>query len=225
MRAETSEGLHFATALIHYARSRFIVNLLPLLQQATALRRVVSVFTGCKEGPVDTNDFPGLKVSIRGARGHASSLVTMSLEALAKKAPDVSFVHDFPGLVKSNLARPGQGAAIFALRMFSKVFGSSDYIPNEECGERHLFFATSARYPAGTGGDGTAGVPVADGVVVARGIDGVDGSGVYSIDEQGESAEPKVEELLANFRKDGVVEKLWKHTEDEYKRITGLEAI
>ena len=47
---------------------------------------------------------------------------------------------------------------------------------------------------------------------------------MYSVDLEGESSGPKVQELLANFRKDGVVEKFWKHTEEEFRRITGLEA-
>jgi hypothetical protein len=102
---ETPEGLHFAASLVVYSRNRFIVNLLPLLQNATALRRVVSVFAACKEGPVDTIDFQGRKVPMLSQRGHTSSLVTLSLEALAKKAPDVSFIHDFPGPVKSGIGR------------------------------------------------------------------------------------------------------------------------
>ena len=63
-----------------------------------------------------------------------------------------------------------------------------------------------------------------DGVTVARGTDGEKGSGVYSVDLEGESSGPKVQELLANFRTEGVVEKFWDHTEEEFKRITGLEA-
>jgi hypothetical protein len=221
--AETPEGLHFATALIHLSRARFIVNLLPLLQQATVLRSVVTVFAAGKEGPLDTTDFQGWRVPLLSQRGHASSLVTLSLEALAKKAPDVSFIHDFPGPVKSNLARGGQGAAIFILKAVFKVIGPLIYIPTQESGERHLFLATSARYPAGTGDDTALGVPLAGGVAVARGTSGKSGSGVYSIDWDGESSGTKVEELLAKFRKEGMVEKVWKHTEEEYKRITGLE--
>lgn len=157
-------------------------------------------------------------------RGHASSLITLSLEALAKKAPDVSFIHDFPGPVKSNIARDTKGAAMFILKAVFMVIGPLIYIPNQESGERHLFLATSARYPARTGGNTVPGVPLSGGVAVARGTDGKSGSGVYSVDWDGESAGPKVEELLAKFRKEGMVEKVWKHTEEEYKRITGLEA-
>lgn len=223
---ETSEGLPFGTALLTYSRNRFTVNLLPLLQQATALRRVVTAFAAGKEGPVNVKDFPARKVSALSARGHGSSLVTLSLEALAMKAPNVTFIHDFPGPVKTNFLRGGQGAAASVLNGVFKLFVSPmmNFYSNQECGERHLFLATSARYPAGSAGDATSGVPMAGEVAVARGTNGENGSGVYSVDLEGESSGPKVEKLLAEFRNEGVVEKFWKHTEEEFRRVTGLEA-
>jgi hypothetical protein len=166
---ETSEGLHYATALVVHSRTRFIVNLLPLLQKATALRRVVSVFAGTKEGPVSTTDFQGWKVPLMSRRGHASSLVTLSLEALAKKAPDVSFIHNFPGPVRSGIARGTEGALMFIVKVAFKILGPMVYIPTVEVGERHVFLATSAKYPAGTSGDAASGVPLAGGVTAARG--------------------------------------------------------
>lgn len=220
--AESSEGLHIAITLAHYSRARFIVNLLPLLQRATTLRRVVSVFTACKEGPIDMTDIQGWKLSIWAARGHASSLVTLSLEALAQKAPNVSFIHDFPGPVKSNILRGTTGVAMTIMKVAFKLLGPLVYIPNQESGERHLFLATSARYPASNTGDDTAaGVPLGGGITVARGTDGKNGSGMYSIDWDGESAGPKVEELLGRFRKEGMVERVWEDTEEVFKRVTG----
>ena len=221
---ETSEGLHYAAALVVYSRNRFIVNLLPLLQNATALRRVVSVFTTTKEGPIDTTNFQGWRLPLMAQRGHASSIVTLSLEALAKKAPDVSFIHNFPGAVRSGIGRGTNGGIMSIVKAVYKLIGPLVYIPTIEAGERHVFLATSARYPAGTNGDAASGVPLAGGVVISRGTNGKSGSGVYSVDWDGESAGPKVEELLADFRKEGMVEKVWKHTEDEFKRITGVEA-
>ena len=137
----------------------------------------------------------------------------------------MTFIHNFPGQVKTNLARSGDGAAIFILRVVSKVIGPliSSYMPNEECGECHVFLATSAKYPAGTNGSTSSGVPLASGVAVARGTNGISGSGVYSVDWEGESSGPQVEELLAKFKKEGLVEKVWEDTE-EFKRITGLVA-
>ena len=87
-----------------------------------------------------------------------------------------------------------------------------------------MFLATSARFPPGAGADTVAAVPLAGGVGVAKGVDGKTGSGVYSIDAEGESAGPKVEELMAKYRKEGMVEKVWEHTEGEFKRITGAVA-
>jgi len=172
MQAETLEGLHYATALIYYSRTRFIVNLLPLLQQATPLHRVVTVFAGGKEGPVDASDFQAWKVPMLSQRGHVSSFVTLSLEALAKKAPDVTFIHNFPSTVKTNLSRGAKGAAIVVLNAAFKVIGPMIYIPNQECGERHLFLATSVRYPAGVSGDAASEVPLAGGVAVVKGTSG-----------------------------------------------------
>ena len=182
------------------------------------------MLAGSKEGPVDTSDFQAWKVSLLSRRGHVGSLTTLSLEALAKKAPDVTFIHDFPGPVRSNVARSGQGPAVFALKMVFKIIGPMFYIPTQESGERHLFLATSARYPAGTSVNAASRVPLTGEVTVARGTSGEIGSGVYSVDWDGESSGTKVEKLLAEFRKEGMVEKVWNHIEGEFKRITRLEA-
>lgn len=169
------------------------------------------------------NDIQGWKVPLLAGRGHASSLVTLSLEALAKKAPEVSFIHNFPGTVKSGISRGTTGVVMMVFKAIFTVIGPLVYMPNKECGERHLFLATNARYPAGASADETKGVPLVGGMPVARGTDAKAGSGVYSICADGESADHKVEELLATFRKEGMVERVWEHTEGEFKRITGKE--
>ena len=82
------------------------------------------------------------------------------------------------------------------------------------------------RYPpASSSDDGASGVPLAGDVAVARGTNGQPGSGIYSVDLEGESSGAKVVELLAGLREKGVVEKFWTHTEDEFKRITGVVAV
>ena len=184
------------------------------------------MLAGGKEGSIDKNDFQALRTSLLSMRGHTASLTTLSLEAVAKKAPDVSFVHDFPGPVKSSLMDGVEGVIFTVIRTVFRIIGPFVYIPNEESGERHLFLATSARYrPARTSGDTASGVPLADGVAVARGTSGESGSGVYSVDQNGESSGPKVEKLLDSFRKEGMVEQAWKDANDEFKRITGREEI
>ena len=148
-------------------------------------------------------------------RGHLASLNTLSLEPLAEQYPSVSFIHDFPGSVKTNLIRGGEGPSIWVLQQVFRVIGPVVNISARECGERQLFLATSARYP---GGDNAAnGIPFADDVVT--GTKGKPGGGVYALDSEGESAGGKVLELLAKQRKEGMVAKLKEHTDAEFDRI------
>ncbi|MCJ1246082.1 hypothetical protein MMC30_003286 [Trapelia coarctata] len=217
---DSTEGLHIITALTFHSRVRFMINLLPLLQQATALRRVVTVFCAGKEGPVNPNDFQGRHLSILSGRGHLSALATLSLEAVAKKAPNMTFIHNMPGAVETGLLRGLKGASV--LNTVLGVLSPLLFISSEESGERHLFLATSAKYAtASTSGDAASGVPLPDGVAVAKGTNGVSGSGVYNIGADMESSGPKLEKLFVKFRKERMEEQVWKHADDEFKRITG----
>ncbi|RYP09750.1 hypothetical protein DL764_001085 [Monosporascus ibericus] len=231
---DTEEGLYYPAAVTYYARLRFIVNLLPLLRNATGLRRVVTVLAGTKEGTIHTNDFQGRYMSMLspGGRGHFSSLMTLALEAVAQNVPNVSFIHNYPGFVKTNFGNDVEGLTFTVLRgIWNAVFpviGPFVATPINEVGEREVFFATSARFPEkGESGavGASAGVPLPKGMAVARGTDGKSGSGVYSISNDAESAPPKVEQLLGNLRKDGIAQKVWSHVEEEFVRITGAASV
>ncbi|EED21651.1 conserved hypothetical protein [Talaromyces stipitatus ATCC 10500] len=106
---KTSEQLHYSVALAHYSRARFIANLLPLLQQATSLRRLLSVFAGTKEGQIHLDDLQAWKLPLSAVRGHMTFLITLTMAHFADQAPTVSFVHDFPAFVKSNIGRGTKG--------------------------------------------------------------------------------------------------------------------
>ncbi|KAK3361303.1 hypothetical protein B0T24DRAFT_642937 [Lasiosphaeria ovina] len=226
---DTAEGLYYPTAVTYYARTRLIVNLLPLLRTATGLRRVVTVFAGTKEGPIHTDDFATRHVPILAARGHASAIMTLSLEAIAVTAPEVSFVHDFPGPVKTNLGKDVRTPAFIIVGALFKLLWPFIGIPFAEAGDRQLFFATSARYPPARTAGGVVGsadgVPLPEGVEVARGSAGAVGGGVYSTNVDGETLSPKVAQVLARMRDEGVVGKVWAHTEDEFVRIAGSVAL
>lgn len=149
-------------------------------------------------------------------RGHLASLSTLSLEPLAEQYPSVSFIHDFPGSVKTNLVRGGEGTGIWVLKQVFRVIGPMVNISARECGERQLFLATSARYPGGADVNGVP--PPADDI--ATGTNGKPGGGVYALDSEGESAGSKVLELLAKMRREGMVAKLAEHTDAEFERIS-----
>lgn len=105
------------------------------------------------------------------------------------------------------------------VRSLALILGPIFNIPNEESGSHHLFFATSDCYPPEKMKEEVRGVSKPDGLHIARGIDGVKGSGMYCIDQKGESACVKVEELITNYMKDGTADKVWQQTLDEWNRI------
>jgi hypothetical protein len=202
------------------SRVLFAVNLLPVLQRATSLKRVVSVFTASYEGSFDDYDWDefAIKKPLK-ARPHLSSMITMANNVLARQAPDVSFVHNFPGSVKTELGKDAKGG-IAGLRNIFKLFaGFRRWLPAKDCGALQLYGATSARFPPATGD--AAGSPLPDGISIARGTDGKPGSGSYSIDVNCEVSSSKVEQHLAKVRADGAEEKLWSHMLAEIERITG----
>lgn len=97
MMTETPEYIHLLAALVYYSRMRFTINLLPLIQHAPGLRRVVTVAGGSLEGCIDPTDFPAIRVPFFRLRGHLTTLITLGLEAIARTSPEVSFIHYGPG--------------------------------------------------------------------------------------------------------------------------------
>lgn len=209
----TPENLHWLAALVFYSRLRFITNLLPLIQNASSLRRVVTVAGGTNEGPIDPTDIPGLQIPAENIRSQLSSLITLGLEKVAQTAPEVSFVHAYPGTVKTPLLKD----------MPAEVLKSMVFVPIDECAERHLFVATSGQFPAARGESGLA--PLQSETAVAVGSNGKIGAGVYSVDQKGESGAETVLEILAGLRENGMVEKVWAHTQGEFERIKGTTTV
>lgn len=130
-----------------------------------------------------------------------------------------------PGIVASGITRKAEGAALkFVIAAFS-IFGPFINIPPEECGEFHLMVATSARYPPRRISAESGGVPLVGKLEVARGVDGKMGSGVYSINEKGESASLKVEKLLEEYRQNGIAEKVVSYVAGIAKKLTDTAVV
>ncbi|KAI1152343.1 NAD(P)-binding protein [Nemania diffusa] len=208
-RSKTVEDVHLLAALNYYARIRFTTNLLPLVRRAPALRRVVTVGGGGHESELDATDFSALRVPLDKLRGHLTSLVTLGLEAVSHSAAGVSFVHNYPGTVRTKLID----------YLPEDVLRTLKFIPLDESGERQLYMATSAMFPPADDSD-IMGVPLGDGVRVAVGTSGAVGSGMYSVGADCESAPAAVIELLGVMREIGLVHEVLRHTEGEFNRIT-----
>ena len=100
------------------------------------------------EGPLDPNDLPALHVPFLRLRGHLCTLLSLGLEAVARTAPEVTFVHDYPGTVQTTLVSRIEGVRGVLLRAYVWLLGRWICVPIEKSGERHLYLATSAKYSA-----------------------------------------------------------------------------
>lgn len=106
-RDESKEGIDKIGSIRHYGRTLMILNLLPLLNAAPS-PRVVSVLAGSKEGPIfrDDLEFKDPKnYSVSKIAEASASYVSLTHEQLQKQNPKISFVHAFPGFVKTSLFR------------------------------------------------------------------------------------------------------------------------
>ncbi|KAK3352512.1 hypothetical protein B0T25DRAFT_186981 [Lasiosphaeria hispida] len=215
-RDPSPEGLDRLMAIRLYSRMQLTTDLLPLLQRSRQ-GRVVAVLAAGKEGRVFPDDL-GAKdpkhSGPRAAAGVATTYTTLFLEQLARWYPGVSFVHTFPGIVKTNLFNnPEQFGPVFRFvvnRVVGPVVAGLLAIPAEEVGARHVWYATSPRF-----------VPVEkkEAEEAAVGSDGKKGSGVYTVNEKSETIQS--DKVLQPYRDSGIDQKIWDHVQTELKRIIG----
>jgi hypothetical protein len=218
-RDETAEGLDRKFSLHYYARTRFTQNLLPLLEAAANdpdpkrnLSRVVSVLDP-QPGRIFAPNFQDLDLkhnfSLKNCATHATAMINFSHEHFAAVQPGTSFVHAFPSIVATNghrelgaITKPLWGVLAAALKPFS--------VDIKESGERHLFAATAQRFAPKGKTEGVEGL--------AKGNDEVVGSGSYAVSWNGEVfGESK---KAAGLRSEGAVNKIWKHTEEVFQKIS-----
>jgi hypothetical protein len=155
-------------------------------------------------------------------RNQMAACKTLLLEEVSQQAPDVSLIHNVPGIVKSGISRDAEGFTLSIMLGISNLLGPFIHTPPDECGERHIFLATSAMYPPNKTG-AFNGVPLEKGLTVATGSNGRAGSGIYSIDNKSNSSPPRVVEVLASHRENGTGKKVWDSIVGDFKRITGKE--
>ncbi|KAK9459481.1 uncharacterized protein V1516DRAFT_680016 [Lipomyces oligophaga] len=226
----TAEKLTAMQALSYYSRMRFIVNLLPLLQCAPSLRRVITVLAGTKEGPINPADIAGKKVAPWKARGHLVSMMTLTLEKIASQAPTVSFIHDYPGAVKTPLSRTLKGPMGTLIKVGFAViflFITMEEVPIDESGERHVFLATSSMFPPKEKlpDSSPSGLPVVEDLEICIGSDGKPGSGVYTVGAYSKPGDAAVLKVLAQLREEGIGDMVWDHLQEEFLRITGRKSV
>lgn len=233
-RDETAEGLDRKFALHYYARMRFVANLLPLLTAAAqdagdgegagdgagvgrGLSRVVSVLdplVAVRTGGAGALDYADLSLkrtfSLARCGAHASLMNNFFLEGMARRHPRTSFLHAYPSGVATGAMRelPASRVLVGLMKVLLRPF----MVPLEESGERHLFAATSGRFPPRAEGAGSR-----PGGEVAVGSDGDRGSGCYWVSWDGEVF--PFNKKMDHTRGQGAVDKVLEHTEEVFKRV------
>jgi NAD(P)-dependent dehydrogenase (short-subunit alcohol dehydrogenase family) len=215
-RDDTLEGLDRLTAIRHHGRALFALELLPLLEAAPrGGARVVSVLAAGQEGAVFADDLALHQPAHRGLAaqgGAAASYVTLSMEQLARRHPRVSFVHAFPGFVRTNLFNDTEHIGPVFRFLFNwivlPVFGRFLWISLDEAGERFLYAATTPKF----------GAPGSD-EDLAVGSNGEKGTGAYALSDRQEPLHS--DKVLKPLREQGMDVKIWEYTTSEIERVLG----
>lgn len=203
---------------------RFVHNLLPLLLSSPS-SRIVSIHGAGKEGRLIEADLElRHNFSMANAAMHTATMNTLALAEVASSHPSISCVHVFPGVVVTGafatLAEDWYWPLRFLFLQGVLPLAKLFTVSLQETGERHLFHATSARYPpAGVRDPPGGGVTLPQGVKVARGSDWKEGSGCYLLNRVGEPTGDK--NLLEGYRKQDMGKRIWEHTQEVFNRVLG----
>lgn len=131
------------------------------------------------------------------------------MQELASSHPVTSFVHAFPGIVKTGATRDF-GVVARAVISVVSVLVRPWTVPLDESGDRHLFAATSPRFlPRAYKGIGDT----------TSGVDGSIGSGAYLLHWEGSTAGDQ--KVLQGFRQNETGKLVWKHTMSVFESICG----
>jgi NAD(P)-dependent dehydrogenase (short-subunit alcohol dehydrogenase family) len=219
-RRESEEGLDKKMAVNYYARMRFVVDLMPNLTAAAdagQLSRVNSVLAAGSEGDVRVDDLDlRHNFTLHAALAHCTVFTDFMMEEFAKRYPGTTFMHSYPGTVKTGIANQLNGPIRLAVKVMYAVM--TPWILNvQESGERHFFQLTSMCYPskkwqgASCRGDSDApGIPVEARLDVMEGSDDVKGSGAYLLDWDSKPAGD--ERVLGKYRAMDFGPRVWEHT-------------
>ncbi|KAL9635331.1 MAG: hypothetical protein Q9164_003526 [Protoblastenia rupestris] len=204
-RDETKEGLDALLSVRYYARMRFIQRLLPLQP-----KHILSVGAATREDTLVEDDL-SLKdpknYGILSCVAHATTMMSLSLEHLAKEYPNTAFVHSYPGIVKTQgLVRgfPWWGQLLMKWVVIPLMTPFSTSV--KDCGQLCLFYLTSKRYPSLNEKSNANG----NGVDLVEGVKVAEGDGAYLVDATGEIGAGKP---VKGYRERGMSEKIWEHTE------------
>lgn len=176
---------------------RFTQNLLPLLTKAAetgSLSRTMSVLGAGQEGKIKLDDLSLKKnYSTSNVGTYSATLNSLAATHLATEYPSTTFIHVFPGIVKTNILSGFGGPKI--VQSLLLMLMTPIAIPVKEVGERLLYNATSEEFAPSLKG----------------------GKGAYLLGANSEWAGK--EKVLKRYREQGIAEKVWEHTQEVFEKV------
>lgn len=105
----TSEGIDYKLSLHFYSRWKFVDELMPCLETAAnegEEARFMSILHPATGAPLDIEDL-GLKkkFTLPRAAGQSVTYNDLFAEEYAKRHPNISFIHAFPGFTRTSIGR------------------------------------------------------------------------------------------------------------------------
>ena len=204
------EGLDKKFSVHYYSRIRFATNLLPQLTNVSksgGLSRVVSVLAAGREGNLIIDDLSLKKhYSVSSCATHACTMNSFAVEELATANPGTTFIHAYPGIVKTNIGRDLGSIMKFAAESLMVLFRPFT-VPLGESGERHLYAATSTNYPPKAKPNDSAVI----------GSAGIEGSGAYLVSWDGSPCGK--DKTMKEYRDQGMGKQIWDHTLEVFNEI------
>ena len=152
---------------------------------------------------------------IINVNNHSSSFSSLAIEHLAEEYPSTSFVHMYPGLVKTQQLSNWIKSPVYKWFMDWVIIPliTPFTVSLQEVGDRCLFYLTSKRFPSKEGRKDPA---KAVGVELPEGLQAAKGDGAYLVGKDSEDAGGKTMEM---FRKHGTGEMVWQHSLDVFEEV------
>nr|XP_036581271.1 short-chain dehydrogenase [Colletotrichum truncatum]KAF6789539.1 short-chain dehydrogenase [Colletotrichum truncatum] len=213
-RSTTKEGLDSFISTTYYSRTRFVLQLMPLLTASPLPGHVISVYAGGFEDGTKPGEKPiGLPppetYGVTGVRKHTGFMKTFFFEELAERySGKLSLTHIYPGLVDGPTFYSSEMPSWFRivwrlLKPLASLFMTSP----EDCGQVMIFIGTS-RFPARSTVE--ADVKFPDGLGVPLSTKGELGGGAYAAGQRGDIQNQG--RMYDKVREDGLSQEIWDHT-------------
>ncbi|KZO91589.1 NAD(P)-binding protein [Calocera viscosa TUFC12733] len=118
-RTETSEGIDRKLALHLYGRWKFVFELMPLLEKAKEAgeeARVMTILSAGGNAKIDWDDLDLKKgYGLAAAANHATTGNDIMVDEMARRYPNLSFTHIYPGGVRTSLISGFAGKLLLPL--------------------------------------------------------------------------------------------------------------